>query len=98
MADVNREVDAGRELIHRSGAALDAILSASTDVLEGTTHVVVASEEHAASSEKIRHNMGAIAEVTAATVRRNRDIAASAEELGRQMEDLRQRIARFQVA
>ena len=63
-----------------------------------TTHVVVASEEHAASSEKIRQNMGAIAEVTAATVRRNRDIAASAEELGRQMEDLRQRIARFRVA
>ncbi|MEO1369971.1 MAG: hypothetical protein AAFX50_22545, partial [Acidobacteriota bacterium] len=61
------------------------------------TQSAVASEEHAATSDRIRRNMGAIADVTAATVTRNDEIAVAAGELGRLLDDLRLRISRFTV-
>ncbi|MEO1088083.1 MAG: methyl-accepting chemotaxis protein, partial [Acidobacteriota bacterium] len=87
----------GTALVRQSGDALRSIIDGSTAVLEGITQSAVASEQHAATSGRIRQNMGAITDVTAATVTRNDDIAAAAGELGRLLDDLRQRIARFTV-
>ncbi|MEM1182852.1 MAG: methyl-accepting chemotaxis protein, partial [Acidobacteriota bacterium] len=97
MEDVRREVTDGTELVRQSGAALNAIIDSSADVLNGITQTAVASEQHASSSGKIRQHMGAITDVTVETVSRNDDIAAAAEELGQVLDDLRHRIGRFKV-
>ncbi|MEM8995595.1 MAG: hypothetical protein AAGF23_12490 [Acidobacteriota bacterium] len=97
MEAVRREVGDGTELVHRSGEALRSIIDGSSAVLEGITQSAVANEEHAATSDLIRRNMGAITDVTAATVTRNDEIAAAAGELGHLLDDLRRRIARFTV-
>ncbi|MEM7587045.1 MAG: hypothetical protein AAF560_26890 [Acidobacteriota bacterium] len=66
-------------------------------MLESIHRVVVAGEQHAASSARIGQSMRAITEVAAGTVRRNDNIAKASEDLGELLDDLRQRIARFKV-
>ena len=97
MDEVSAQLANGRQLVDQAGIALDSIIENSGRVLDSVKQVTESSEEQAATTLDIGKNIETISRVSHEAASGNQAIAASAQEMNALIEDLRTRVARFQL-
>ncbi len=97
MSRVGGQLEHGRAMVEKAGAALDGIIENSERMVSCIQQVRASSEEQSATTVHITENVATISQVTHAAVRGNQAIASSVQELSALIEDLQQRVSRFQL-
>ncbi|MEP6729057.1 MAG: two-component regulator propeller domain-containing protein [bacterium] len=98
MTSVSGQMERGREMVEKAGAALDGIIDNADLMLACIQQASSSSEEQSAATVHITENVETISRVTHQAVRGNQTIATSVKELSALIEDLQQRVSRFQLA
>ncbi len=97
MSRVSSQVEHGRAMVEKAGGALDGIIGNAERMLACIQQVRASSEEQSATTAHITENVETISQVTHSAVRGNQTIASSVQELSALIEDLQQRVSRFQL-
>src|SRR5690606_27849462 len=88
----------GMDLARSAGDALEAILTASSEVSEMIASIAAAAEEQAAASEQISRSVDAVAAVGRESAAGAAQSAAAAEQLSRKSEELNLLVSRFRLS
>ena len=97
MARVGGQVEHGRAMVEKAGGALSGIIENAERMVACIQQVRASSEEQSATTTHITDNVATISQVTHSAVRGNQAIASSVQELSALIEDLQQRVSRFQL-
>ena len=97
MSRVGGQLEHGRAMVHKAGGALDGIIGNAERMLACIQQVRASSEEQSTTTTHITETVATISEVTHSAVRSNQTIASSVQELSALIEDLQQRVSRFQL-
>ncbi len=97
MKEGNTEVEQGITLADEAGNALNMILNSAKDVIMMITQIASASEEQAATSEQLTHNVVTINNTTADNAAQLQDIASATDGLTNLTEKLRDLVEQFKV-
>jgi len=89
------EVQNGIELADLAGAALNEVVSSSTEVSEMISLIVISSEQQAATSEQIAKNIIEISKVTLESNLRIEEIAQASDDLTKLTENLKETVSLF---
>jgi methyl-accepting chemotaxis protein len=91
------KVGAGVRITDSTRGALKEIISNVSKVVDLSGEIAAASREQAKTVQQVTVSMGEVTENAQAGSQQSNEVAAASEELGRQMEVLRQRIAAYKV-
>jgi methyl-accepting chemotaxis protein/ligand-binding sensor domain-containing protein len=97
MGQLTGQVENGKVLVDRAGAALASIIENSEEVLDRIRQVAAAGEEQAAVSVQISENIVGISEGTRHTAAGNETIARAAQDLTHLVDNLQAQVNRFQL-
>ena len=97
MSRVGGQVEHGRAMVEKAGGALSGIIENAERMVACIQQVRASSEEQSAATVHITSNVATISQVTHSAVRGNQSIASSVQELSGLMDDLQQRVSRFQL-
>jgi methyl-accepting chemotaxis protein len=98
MSQGTKEVESGKELADKAGAALNEIISGANQVVDMATQVAATSEEQASASEEIAKNIEAISTVTQESAAGTQQIARAAEDLNRLTQNLEDLLQQFKLS
>ena len=91
------KVASGTELVHRSGATLDEIVSSVNRVGELVGELASATREESAGVEQINQSIAQMDQVTQANAASTEEMSATAQALSGQAEHLRGTVAAFRI-
>ena len=97
MSRVGGQLEHGRAMVEKAGTALNGIIENAERMVACIQQVRASSEEQTETTVHITDNIATISQVTHSAVRGNQAIASSVDELSALIEDLQQRVARFQL-
>jgi methyl-accepting chemotaxis protein len=98
IEDSGQKVSQGVRIADTTGAALTQIVANVVKVEDLVAEIATASEEQSRSIRHVTDAMGKVTEGAQAGSQQSTEVASASEELGRQMEVLKQRIMKFKVA
>jgi methyl-accepting chemotaxis protein len=90
-----QKVDAGSELVNRSGATLLEIVASAKQVSEVIAEIAAASQEQASGIEQVNRAVTQMDQVVQATAAETEELSATAQSLAGQAGDLHALLARF---
>ncbi|WP_456427651.1 methyl-accepting chemotaxis protein [Rhodocaloribacter sp.] len=93
-----KEVEEGIALADRADEALERIVKGVTEVIDVVQHIAASSEEQSQTSETISRSVEAISTVSTESAAGVGQIAQGADELSRQIHDLREMLSLFTIS
>ena len=97
MEEGTTQVEAGMELAVKAGDSLTSIVSVVSEVQKMIEQIATASDEQSAAAEQISGNVGNIASVSKQSAESAEQMAATAEQLNRQTDNLNELVSRFKL-
>ncbi|MET0342839.1 MAG: PAS domain-containing methyl-accepting chemotaxis protein [Polyangiales bacterium] len=97
IEDSVEKVAQGVKIAERTGGALDEIIGNVAKVVDLAGEIATASDEQSRTIGSVTSSIGNVTENAQAGSQQSNEVAAAAEEMGRQMEVLRQRIASYKL-
>ena len=97
MADSQKIVVSGKELVQKTNASLNEIFTSIEAVQDMMRQIATASQQQSAAAEQISKNVENVNRITKESAQGAEQSAAAAEELNRQAEELRKRVAAFKL-
>ncbi|AWM36102.1 Methyl-accepting chemotaxis protein II [Gemmata obscuriglobus] len=97
IGDSVKKVDAGTDLVNRSGATLAEIVSSVKRVTEIVAEIASASKDQASGIEQVNKAVGQMDTVTQRNASQTEEMSATAQTLTDQAAQLRELVARFKL-
>ncbi len=97
MTKGNDEVESGLALSDQASGSLRQIIEAINDMAQMISQIATSSEEQAATSAEISRHVDGILSVAMEVSETTRGLTQTADDVNRQVDTLRQRVARFQT-
>ncbi len=98
IEDSVEKVAQGVKIAERTGGALDEIIGNVAKVVDLAGEIATASDEQSRTIGQVTDSIGHVTENAQAGSQQSNEVAAAAEEMGRQMEVLRQRLDSYKLA
>ena len=97
IQDSVKKVDAGTELVNRSGSTLDEIVGAVKRVTDIVTEIASSAREQSTGIDQINKAITQMDQVTQSSAGQTRDMSSTAGDLSRQAQSLRGLVSRFRL-